>query len=78
MSAQNNNSITNEDYLNVEFYELTIQQLDTQRQKITKRGRLTAAEDRRLDEIDAEIAHFYVLIDEILAKQDNSTEESTK
>lgn len=68
MTTEYTGQLTNDDYLNVEFYELSIQQLDTQRQKITRRGRLTAEEDRRLDEIDSEIEHYYTLIDNIYDK----------
>lgn len=41
-----------------EYYEFQIAHLLRQRQKITHRGRLTAEEDTRLYEIDAEIAHL--------------------
>ena len=39
-----------------EYYEFQIDFLLRQRQKITRRGRLTAEEDTRLYEIDAELA----------------------
>ena len=55
-------------YLDLEFYELYIQYMIRQRQKITMRGRLTAEEDRRLDEIDSEVDYYQSRIDELYSK----------
>ena len=55
-------------YLDLEFYEFHIQYMIRQRQKITVRGRLTAEEDRRLDEIDSEIDYYQSRIDELYSK----------
>jgi hypothetical protein len=41
-----------------EYYEFQIAYLLRERQKITRRGRLTAEQDTRLYEIDAEIANL--------------------
>ena len=55
-------------YLDLEFYELHIQYMNRQRQRITVRGRLTAEEDRRLDEIDSEVDYYQSRIDELYSK----------
>jgi hypothetical protein len=58
-------------YLDLEFYELYIQYMNRQRQKITVRGRLTAEEDRRLDEIDSEVEYYQSCIDELYTLKNN-------
>jgi hypothetical protein len=58
-------------YLDFEFYEFHIQYMNRQRQKITVRGRLTAEEDRRLDEIDSEIDYYQSRIDELYTPKNN-------
>ena len=58
-------------YLDLEFYELYIQYMNRQRQKITVRGRLTAEEDRRLDEIDSEVDYYQSRIDELYTPKNN-------
>jgi hypothetical protein len=47
----------------VEYYEFQIDFLQRQRSKITRRGRLTAEEDTRLYEIDAELEELHVCLD---------------
>ncbi len=44
--------------MDVEYFEMCIYMLSKERMKITRRGKLSEFEDRRLDEIDAEIAHW--------------------
>ncbi len=61
----------NTTYLNLEFYEFHIQYMNRQRQKITVRGRLTAEEDRRLDEIDSEVDYYQSRIDELYTPKNN-------
>lgn len=58
-------------YLDLEFYELYIQYMNRQRQKITVRGRLTAEEDRRLDEIDSEVDYYQSRIEELYTPKNN-------
>jgi hypothetical protein len=58
-------------YLDLEFYELYIQYMNRQRQKITVRGRLTAEEDRRLDEIDSEVDYYQRRIDDLYTPKNN-------
>ncbi len=45
------------------YYEHRILTLERQRMKITCRGKLNAAEDRRLDEIDTEILYWLDCLD---------------
>ncbi len=58
-------------YLELEFYEFHIQYMNRQRQKITVRGRLTAEEDRRLDEIDSEVEYYQSRIEELYTPKNN-------
>lgn len=55
-----------ENALDLEYYEFLIQQLDKERMKITRTGRLSEEQDRRLDEIDAELEYWCELADELL------------
>ena len=55
------------------YYELRIHSLTRERMKITRRGRLTAAEDRRLDEIDSEIDYWWDRLDIITDDSDDET-----
>ncbi len=48
----------------VEYCEFHMRTLERERQKITRRGRLTESEDLRLDEIDADLEYW----EEILNK----------
>ena len=52
--------------LDVEYYDMCIYMLEKERMKITQRGRLSNEEDRRLDEIDAEIEYWIESIEETL------------
>lgn len=56
-------------YLNItlEYYDLTIQQLERERQRIWQRGALSPQQDMRLDEIEAELAYWAELREEALA-----------
>jgi hypothetical protein len=67
----NPSSRTTNIYLDLEFYELHIQYMNRQRQKITVRGRLTAEEDRRLDEIDSEVDYYQSRIEELYTPKNN-------
>ena len=67
----NPTSRTTNIYLDLEFYELYIQYMIRQRQKITMRGRLSAEEDRRLDEIDSEVDYYQSRIDELYTPKNN-------
>ncbi len=44
--------------MDVEYFEMCIYMLAKERMKITRRGRLSEFEDRRLDEIDAELQYW--------------------
>ena len=60
-----NSSFTYSDPVEViEYCERNMRTLERERQKITRRGRLTESEDLRLDEIDAELEYW----EEILNK----------
>jgi hypothetical protein len=52
------NRITFQDLLALEYYEMNLAILERERQKITRRGPLTPAEDERLNAIDAELDHW--------------------
>lgn len=54
------------------YYEHRIQSLERNRRKIVLRGKLSATEDRRLDEIDTEIIYWLDCID---AMSDYSEDE---
>jgi hypothetical protein len=58
-------SITLDELVALEYYEMNLYMLDKERQKIVARGRLTPAEDNRLNAIDAEIEHWASAIEEI-------------
>lgn len=45
------------------YYEHRIMSLERKRMKITSRGKLSPAEDRRLDEIDSEIMYLLDCLD---------------
>lgn len=49
----------------VTYYEHRIMSLERKRMKITSRGKLSSAEDRRLDEIDSEIIYLLDCLDAI-------------
>jgi predicted nucleic acid-binding Zn-ribbon protein len=49
----------------IEFIRLTLERLIRERQKITRRGRLTSEEDKRLDQIDTEIEHWEQRLDDL-------------
>ena len=57
--------ITFEQLLALEYYEMNMAKLERERQKITRRGPLTPAEDERLNAIDAEQDHWADLIEQI-------------
>lgn len=52
------NHITFDQLLALEYYEMNLARLERERQKITRRGPLTPAEDERLYAIDAEMDHW--------------------
>jgi hypothetical protein len=51
--------------MDVETCELTIKRLVRERQKILCTGKLSAAQDRRLDEIEAELEYWEDMIYEL-------------
>ena len=57
------------------YYEHRIQSLERKRMKITCRGRLSAAEDRRLDEIDSEIMYWLDCLDVLTDYSDDEDVE---
>jgi hypothetical protein len=57
--------ITFDQLLALEYYEMNMATLERERQKITRRGGLTASEDERLNAIDAELDHWADLIEQI-------------
>jgi hypothetical protein len=44
--------------MDIDYCELNIRRLEKERQKIVCTGSLSAAQDRRLDEIDAELEYW--------------------
>ena len=54
----------------VTYYEHRIASLERQRCKITLRGKLSPAEDRRLDEIDTEIMYWLDCLDALTDDSD--------
>lgn len=59
------NRITFENLLALEYYETNYVKLERERQKITRRGPLSPAEDERLNAIDAELDHWAAAIEDI-------------
>lgn len=57
------------------YYERRIMSLERQRIKITCRGKLTAAEDRRLDEIDSELLYWMDCLDALTYYSDGEDVE---
>ena len=57
--------ITLDDLAALEYYEMNLYLLNKERQKIVVRGRLTPAEDNRLNAIDAEMDYWVDMIEEI-------------
>jgi hypothetical protein len=58
---------------------LTLNHLIKEREKIIRRGRLTAEEDRRLDQIDTEVDHWEQVLDNLedyMYEIDQSYEEN--
>lgn len=56
------------------YYESRIESLGRERMKITQRGKLSAAEDRRLDEIDSEVDYWLDSLDAITDFSDETAE----
>lgn len=56
------------------YYERRIESLQRERMKITQRGKLSAAEDTRLDEIDSEVEYWLDSLDVITDFSDEGTE----
>jgi hypothetical protein len=59
------NPITFDELLALEYYEMNFLTLEKERQKITRRGTLTPAEDARLNAIDTELDHWISLLETI-------------
>jgi hypothetical protein len=57
--------ITFQQHLELEYYEMNVYMLEKERQKITRRGALSPSEDARLNAIDAELEHWFGLIEQI-------------
>ncbi len=49
----------------LEFYQFNMSRLEKERMKITQRGRLSPAEDLRLDEIDDELEFWKDMVEEV-------------
>ncbi len=63
----------------MQLITLTLNRLIREREKITRRGRLTAEEDKRLDQIDTEVDHWEQVLDNLedyMYEIDQSYEEN--
>lgn len=58
----------------IDFCEYSIKVLEKERFKITKRGLLTAEQDRRLDEIDSELRYWLAVLDNLEDEWDYMSE----
>ncbi len=71
-SQQNHKQITKQSDICIADIEdemhlitLTLNRLTKEREKISRKGRLTAEEDKRLDQIDAEVDHWEQVLDDL-------------
>ena len=62
------------DYIDNEYCEMILRQLERERWRIVKMGRLSASDDRRLNEIDIEIEYWVDLL-ETLETYDEEDED---
>ncbi len=55
-------------HIRLEYYAFTIQQLEKERQCICRRGAMSPQQDRRIDEIEAELLYWAELQAEALTE----------
>ena len=61
------------DYIDNEYCEMILRQLERERWRIVKTGKLSASDDRRLNEIDNEIDYWVDLLETL--ETDDEEEE---